>query len=45
MDASDNSPVCIITGLDRRAFAVSANLAVNPPRVYQQGFIHLESQP
>ncbi|WP_456024581.1 hypothetical protein [Pseudomonas protegens] len=45
MHGSDKTVQVIITALDRRAFAASANLAPMPPRVYQQGFIPFECLP
>jgi hypothetical protein len=45
MHRSDKTMPVIITALDRRAFAASANLAPMPLRVYQQGFIPFECLP
>ncbi|MFJ5239642.1 hypothetical protein ACIP86_23435 [Pseudomonas neuropathica] len=45
MRRSDKTGQVIITALDRRAFAASANLAPIPSRVYQQGFIPFECLP
>ncbi|WP_454566050.1 hypothetical protein [Pseudomonas sp. AIG] len=42
MRRSDKTLPVIITGLDRRAFAASANLATSPMKDYQQGFIPFE---
>ncbi|VVP92224.1 hypothetical protein PS925_01509 [Pseudomonas fluorescens] len=45
MRRSDKTVPVIITALDRRAFAASANLAPMQPSVYQQGFIPFECLP
>ncbi|MFJ4250016.1 MULTISPECIES: hypothetical protein [Pseudomonas] len=45
MRGGDKPVVVIITALDRRAFAASANLATSALRVYQQGFIQFECLP
>jgi len=45
MRCSDKTCPVIITALDRRAFAASANLAPMLSRVYQQGFIPFECLP
>jgi len=42
MRGSDKTHPTNITGLDRTAFAASANLAALPSKVYQQGFIPFE---
>ncbi|WP_157283399.1 hypothetical protein [Pseudomonas sp. GM16] len=42
MRCSDKTNPVIITALDRRAFAASANLAPMPAKVYQQSFIPFE---
>jgi hypothetical protein len=45
MRCSDKTGLVIITALDRRAFAASANLAASAMKVYQQGFIPFECLP
>ncbi|WP_158559190.1 hypothetical protein [Pseudomonas koreensis] len=45
MHRSDKTCPVIITALDRRAFAASADLAPMLSRVYQQGFIPFECLP
>jgi hypothetical protein len=45
MRRSDKTIPVIITALDRRAFAASANLAPIQPSVYQQDFIPFECLP
>jgi len=45
MHRSDKTVRVIITALDRRAFAASANLARSTLKVYQQGFIQFECLP